>query len=182
MPPSLLQALRGSRPLKPPNELAVVSPGRRGLNDRHHNLGCAEGIITVHKNGEQPAHSRPPPMGGIPIHPAATAPIPRRDFVGWLVGLEFKERVRSNQARLTAELKAQYDFVVCGSGSERGYLRCRYPPPPPARSSSRPQKCRRANATKTHPKSTGIYPDRLGRRNWAGVCSSLSRLQIGAEL
>jgi len=32
-------------------------------------------------------------------------------------GVEFKERVRSNQARLTAELKAQYDFIVCGSGS-----------------------------------------------------------------
>jgi len=31
--------------------------------------------------------------------------------------VEFKERVRSNQARLTAELKAQYDFIVCGSGS-----------------------------------------------------------------
>jgi choline dehydrogenase len=26
-------------------------------------------------------------------------------------------RVRSNQARLTAELKSQYDFIVCGSGS-----------------------------------------------------------------
>jgi choline dehydrogenase len=32
-------------------------------------------------------------------------------------GVEFKERVRSNQARLTVELKAQYDFIVCGSGS-----------------------------------------------------------------
>ena len=32
-------------------------------------------------------------------------------------GAEFKERVRSNQARLTAELKPQYDFIVCGSGS-----------------------------------------------------------------
>jgi choline dehydrogenase len=31
--------------------------------------------------------------------------------------VEFKERVRSNQARLSAELKAQYDFIVCGSGS-----------------------------------------------------------------
>src|SRR5215469_8411869 len=31
--------------------------------------------------------------------------------------VEFKERVRSNQARLNAELKAQYDFIVCGSGS-----------------------------------------------------------------
>ena len=32
-------------------------------------------------------------------------------------GVEFEERVRSNQARLTAELKSQYDFIVCGSGS-----------------------------------------------------------------
>ena len=29
----------------------------------------------------------------------------------------FPERVRSNQARLASELKAQYDFIVCGSGS-----------------------------------------------------------------
>src|SRR5215469_3887934 len=32
-------------------------------------------------------------------------------------GAEFNERVRSNQARLAAELKPQYDFIVCGSGS-----------------------------------------------------------------
>lgn len=30
---------------------------------------------------------------------------------------EFAERVRNNQAKLTAELKTHYDFVVCGSGS-----------------------------------------------------------------
>jgi hypothetical protein len=29
----------------------------------------------------------------------------------------FLERVRINQARLTSELKSQYDFIVCGSGS-----------------------------------------------------------------
>jgi choline dehydrogenase len=29
----------------------------------------------------------------------------------------FLERVRTNQARLTAEVKSQYDFIVCGSGS-----------------------------------------------------------------
>ena len=29
----------------------------------------------------------------------------------------FLERVRSNQATLTSELKSQYDFIVCGSGS-----------------------------------------------------------------
>jgi len=34
-----------------------------------------------------------------------------------ITGAEFKERVRSNQARLTAALKSQYDFIVCGSGS-----------------------------------------------------------------
>ena len=32
-------------------------------------------------------------------------------------GVAFSERVRSNQARLTAALEAQYDFIVCGSGS-----------------------------------------------------------------
>jgi choline dehydrogenase len=31
--------------------------------------------------------------------------------------VEFNERVRSNQACLTTRLKAQYDFIVCGSGS-----------------------------------------------------------------
>jgi len=29
----------------------------------------------------------------------------------------FAERVRANQQKLTAELKPQYDFIVCGSGS-----------------------------------------------------------------
>ena len=29
----------------------------------------------------------------------------------------FLERVRSNQARITSEVKSQYDFIVCGSGS-----------------------------------------------------------------
>src|SRR5258708_4219372 len=29
----------------------------------------------------------------------------------------FAERVRSNQQKLTAELKPHYDFIVCGSGS-----------------------------------------------------------------
>jgi choline dehydrogenase len=29
----------------------------------------------------------------------------------------FAERVRSNQRQLTSELKQQYDFIVCGSGS-----------------------------------------------------------------
>ncbi|HEX4169789.1 MAG TPA: hypothetical protein VHZ55_30360, partial [Bryobacteraceae bacterium] len=29
----------------------------------------------------------------------------------------FLERVQSNQARLTSEVKSQYDFIVCGSGS-----------------------------------------------------------------
>ena len=30
---------------------------------------------------------------------------------------DFKERVRANQERLKANLKSQYDFIVCGSGS-----------------------------------------------------------------
>src|SRR5262245_26994245 len=30
---------------------------------------------------------------------------------------EFAERVRSNQAKLTSQLKPHYDFIVCGSGS-----------------------------------------------------------------
>jgi choline dehydrogenase-like flavoprotein len=30
---------------------------------------------------------------------------------------EFAERVRCNQAKLTADLKRQYDFIICGSGS-----------------------------------------------------------------
>src|SRR5499425_2565736 len=30
---------------------------------------------------------------------------------------EFAERVRANQLRLRSELKARYDFIVCGSGS-----------------------------------------------------------------
>ena len=32
-------------------------------------------------------------------------------------GVEFRERVRSNQARLITGLKEQYDFIICGSGS-----------------------------------------------------------------
>ena len=30
---------------------------------------------------------------------------------------DFQERVRANQARLTAALKPHYDFIVCGAGS-----------------------------------------------------------------
>ena len=30
---------------------------------------------------------------------------------------DFAQRVRVNQAKLTAELKQHYDFIVCGSGS-----------------------------------------------------------------
>jgi choline dehydrogenase len=30
---------------------------------------------------------------------------------------EFAERVCSNQAKLTSELKSHYDFIVCGAGS-----------------------------------------------------------------
>ena len=33
------------------------------------------------------------------------------------VAADFVERVRLNQQRLTSDLKPQYDFIVCGSGS-----------------------------------------------------------------
>jgi ribulose 1,5-bisphosphate synthetase/thiazole synthase len=33
------------------------------------------------------------------------------------VSVDFAERVRMNQQRLSSDLKAQYDFIVCGSGS-----------------------------------------------------------------
>jgi len=32
-------------------------------------------------------------------------------------GVNFKERIRDNQERLRTNLKPQYDFIVCGSGS-----------------------------------------------------------------
>ncbi len=31
--------------------------------------------------------------------------------------VDFAERVRVNQGKLRSDLKAQYDFIVCGSGS-----------------------------------------------------------------
>src|SRR5215831_7025522 len=39
------------------------------------------------------------------------------DFESDVVAAEFAERVRRNQAKLTSDLKPQYDFIVCGSGS-----------------------------------------------------------------
>src|SRR5258705_13255383 len=33
------------------------------------------------------------------------------------LAVEFAERVRNNQTRLTSALKPHYDFIVCGSGS-----------------------------------------------------------------
>jgi hypothetical protein len=39
-------------------------------------------------------------------------------------GPHFAERVRANQQRLGSELKAQYDFIVCGSGSSGPSPRC----------------------------------------------------------
>ena len=32
-------------------------------------------------------------------------------------GADFEARVRANQQRLRSNLKSQYDFIVCGSGS-----------------------------------------------------------------
>ena len=39
------------------------------------------------------------------------------DFESDVVAAEFAERVRRNQAKLISDLKPQYDFIVCGSGS-----------------------------------------------------------------
>jgi choline dehydrogenase len=33
---------------------------------------------------------------------------------------DFVERVRLNQPRLSSEMKSQYDFIICGSGSSSG--------------------------------------------------------------
>jgi len=41
----------------------------------------------------------------------------RTDFESDVVAAKFAERVRRNQAKLISDLKPQYDFIVCGSGS-----------------------------------------------------------------
>jgi hypothetical protein len=33
---------------------------------------------------------------------------------------DFVERVRLNQPRLSSEMKSQYDFIICGSGTSPG--------------------------------------------------------------
>ena len=37
-------------------------------------------------------------------------------------GVDFKGHVRVNQQRLRSNLKSQYDFIVCGSGSSGSVL------------------------------------------------------------
>jgi len=49
-----------------------------------------------------------PTFGKNHVRPGFERNIPTKDFI---------ERVRINQQTLTAELKAHYDFIVCGSGS-----------------------------------------------------------------
>ena len=49
-----------------------------------------------------------PTFGKKHVPPSLERNIPTKDFI---------ERVRINQQTLTAELKAHYDFIVCGSGS-----------------------------------------------------------------
>ena len=38
--------------------------------------------------------------------------------------VDFVERVRVNQEKLRSDLKAQYDFIVCGSGSSGSVVAC----------------------------------------------------------
>jgi choline dehydrogenase len=40
-----------------------------------------------------------------------------RSFLSGSHSRDFSERVRLNQRKLGSDLKAQYDFIVCGSGS-----------------------------------------------------------------
>ena len=37
--------------------------------------------------------------------------------VGGICSEDFAERVRINQSRLSSEMRSQYDFIICGSGS-----------------------------------------------------------------
>jgi choline dehydrogenase len=39
--------------------------------------------------------------------------------------VDFVERVRANQRKLTSELKPHYDSIVCGSGSSGSVVACR---------------------------------------------------------
>jgi choline dehydrogenase len=41
------------------------------------------------------------------------------------VGAGFAERVLLNQRKLRSDLKPQYDFIVCGSGSSGSVVACR---------------------------------------------------------
>jgi hypothetical protein len=38
-------------------------------------------------------------------------------LVNGICSEDFVERVRLNQSKLSSEMKSQYDFIICGSGS-----------------------------------------------------------------
>ena len=80
----------------------------------------------------EPKNSKLSPVSAADVHAAESAlmsgRIERRDFmrIALLSGVGvsaasamagFAERAYANQLRLGAQLRAQYDYIVCGSGS-----------------------------------------------------------------
>jgi choline dehydrogenase len=99
---------------------------------RKHNLRPGARCSLVGEPAD--AAQRPRPRvrpGGIDEYPAVPSPGERQPFRSrnentsmssnhsetGSTSTEFADRVRSNQRRLGAELREQYDFIVCGSGS-----------------------------------------------------------------